>query len=171
MLKLVKMGIAGLFAVGLGISVNVLAADAHDHASDHAMSERLHDAVEYRQGAFIIMGWNFGRMAAMVKGETPYNAEEFTQRANTIQLVSHLPIEGFKDMPESASGKTKMDTAAKTEIWTKFDDFTSKMKALEDASVKLAEVSKQGDLAAIKPVFAETGKTCKSCHDDYKHKD
>ncbi|EIJ43380.1 cytochrome c556 [Beggiatoa alba B18LD] len=157
MLKLVKMSIAGLLAVG--ISTSVLAAE-----------DPIHDAIEYRKGAFSGIAWNFKRMAGMVKGEIPFNAEEFAKRAGYVATLAQLPLEGFKDLPDSAMDKSKTKTAAKPEIWKDWADFEKDMKALEDGSAKLAEVAKKGDLDAIKPVFAEVGKTCKGCHDEFKEK-
>ena len=44
------------------------------------------------------------------------------------------------------------------------------MQAFEKAAGELAVVAKSGDEGAIKAQFGETGKTCKSCHDDFKNK-
>ena len=35
-------------------------------------------------------------------------------------------------------------------------------------AAKLSQVARNGDLAALKGQFGETGKTCKGCHDDYR---
>ena len=65
------------------------------------------DVIKYRQGAYKVMGWNFGPMAAMVKGEKPYNKEDFARRADIVAYVGKLTMEGFTPGTDKggASGK------------------------------------------------------------------
>jgi cytochrome c556 len=121
-------------------------------------------AIEYRQGAMTVIGWHFGAMAAMVKGEKPYDKEDFARRAAIVEVVAKIPMEGFT--PDSDKGHTK----AKPEIWSKMDDFKAKMEKMQSESSKLAAVSKSGSMDDIKKQFGATGGTCKSCHDDYRSK-
>ena len=123
------------------------------------------DAIKYRQGAYKVMGWNFGPMAAMVKGEKPYDKEAFARHAAIVEFVSKLPGEGY--VPGSDRGA---DTKAKPEIWAKMDDFKSKMIKMHEETAKLAAVARTGNFDEIKKQFGATGATCKSCHDDYKTK-
>jgi cytochrome c556 len=53
------------------------------------------DAIKYRQGVYRVMGWNFGPMAAMVKGDRPYDAAAFARYAEIVAHMSKLPLEGF----------------------------------------------------------------------------
>ena len=41
---------------------------------------------------------------------------------------------------------------------------------MEKETAKLAEVARNGDLNALKAQVGATGKTCSSCHDDFKTK-
>lgn len=122
------------------------------------------DAIKYRKGAFAIMGWNFGVLAAMAKGERPHDKDEAARRAATIAFVSKLPAEGF--IPGSDKGETK----AKPEVWAEMDDFKAKMEKMQAETAKLAETAKGGDLNALKAQVGETGKACKSCHDKFRNK-
>jgi cytochrome c556 len=122
------------------------------------------DAIKYRKGVYAVMGWNFRPMAAMVKGDLPYDAAAFARNAEIVAYMSKLPLEGF--VPGSETGETK----AKPEIWLDMDDFKAKMEKMQGEAAKLAEVAKSGDLAAIKAQFGETGKACKACHDKYRNK-
>jgi cytochrome c556 len=122
------------------------------------------DAIKYRRGVFAVMGWNFGPMAAMAKGDRPYDAADFARRAEIVAYMSKLPAEGF--IPGSESG----DTKAKPEIWLEMDDFKAKLEKMQAEAAKLAEIAKQGDLAAAKAQLGETGKACKACHDKYRNK-
>lgn len=121
------------------------------------------DAVHYRQGVYTALGWNFGPMAGMVKGEIPFDAKAFALRAERVAFLSTLPLEGF--IPGSRVGKTE----AKAEIWDNMDDFKSKLETLQTESAKLAEVAKTATaLDAVKPQFGKVGQACKDCHDEYK---
>jgi len=123
------------------------------------------DVIRYRQGVMKIVGWNFGPMAAMVKGEKPYDKEAFARNAANVEFVSKLALEGFS--PGSDKGA---DTKAKPEIWAKMDDFKAKMGKMNEETAKLAAVAKTGTFDDIKKQFGATGGSCKACHDDYRNK-
>ena len=122
------------------------------------------DAIKYRQGVYRVIGWNFGPMAAMVKGDRPYDAAAFARHAEIVAYMSKLPLEGF--VPGSENGETK----AKPEIWLDMDDFKAKLEKMQGEAARLAEVAKGGDFNAIKAQFGETGKACKACHDKFRNK-
>ena len=123
------------------------------------------DVIKYRQSVYKIVGWNFGPMAAMVKGEKPYDKEAFARHAMIVSQMSPLAMEGF------AAGSDKgADTKAKPEIWTKSADFKEKMDKMVGESKKLAAIASTGSFDEIKKQFGATGGACKACHDDYKNK-
>jgi len=122
------------------------------------------DAIKYRQGVYRVIGWNFGPMAAMAKGEKPYDAAAFARHAEIVAFMSKLPLEGF--LPGTDKGETK----AKPEIWENMDDFKSKLEKMQNEAARLAEVAKGGDFNAVKAQLGETGKACKACHDKYRNK-
>ena len=122
------------------------------------------DAIKFRRGVMAVIGWNFGPMAAMSKGDRPYDAAAFARNAEIVAFMSKLPLEGFT--PGSESGETK----AKPEIWLDMDDFKAKLEKMQTEVAKLAEVAKGGDLAASKAQLGEAGKACKACHDKYRSK-
>ncbi len=119
-------------------------------------------AISYRQGAFTMIKHHFGPMAAMVKGETTFNAEEFTKNAEAVAALSKFPINGF--VAGSYTGKTE----AKPDIELNTEDFKKKMETFQVEAASLAEIAKGGDLAAIKPQFGKVGESCKACHKEYK---
>lgn len=123
------------------------------------------DAIAYRQGVYKIMGWNFGPMAGMMKGEIPYDKDAFVKRAANVAAVAPLALEGFG--PGTDKGAP---TKAKPEIWSKMDDFKSKMAKTNEEVTKLAAIAKTGTQDEIKKQFGATGGSCKACHDDYKNK-
>lgn len=132
--------------------------------AESAFAQKPEDAIKYRRGVYAVMGWNFAPMAAMVKGERPYNANAFARHAEIVAYMSKLPLEGF--IPGSENGETK----AKPEIWLEMDDFKAKLEKMQGEAAKLAELSKGGDFNAMKAQLGETGKACKACHDKYRNK-
>ncbi len=67
-------------------------------------------------------------MAAMAKGERPYDAAAFARHAEIVAFMSKLPLEGF--IPGSDTGETK----AKPEIWLDMDDFKAKLEKMQPKS-------------------------------------
>lgn len=123
-------------------------------------------AIQYRQGIYHAMGWNFGPMSDMVRGKTTFDQADFAKRAKRIEFYSQQLLEGFP---------TGSDKGAKTDalpgIWENFEDFKSKLKNLQDAAANLASTAAAGDEAASKKAFMATAKTCKACHDEYRQKE
>lgn len=123
------------------------------------------DVIKYRQSVYKVMGWNFAPMAAMVKGEKPFDKEAFTRHAMILSQMSPLAMEGF------AAGSDKgAETKAKPEIWTKSADFKEKMDKMVGETKKLAAIASTGSFDDIKKQFGATAGSCKACHDDYRNK-
>lgn len=121
-------------------------------------------AVKFRRGGYTVLGWYYGPLYHMAKGDTPYDKALFTRNAEYLAMLSKLPKDGF------ISNSGKGDTKAKPEIWTKPAQFKEANDRLENESAKLAELAKTGDFDAIKTQFGKVQKSCKACHDDFKNK-
>lgn len=119
--------------------------------------------IHYRQAAMMMIGWNFGALAAMVKGKTTWDAQEFALRADRIAGLAPQVLEGFAK--GSAKGAT---TDAKPGIWTHFDDFKVKYDDLVSQSKALSDAAHGGDESAMKEQFKKTAEACKACHEKYK---
>ncbi len=128
-----------------------------------ASASDVEDAVDYRQGLMNVLSWNAERMAAMAKGEVPFDAAAFRGFASDLAAAASLDV--LKGFPEDT---VTDESDAKDEIWLEWADFQSKLKDLRTQSAKLAEVSHSGDEAAMKAQFEETRGTCKACHKAYK---
>lgn len=152
--KFTKACVASILT--LGMSMTGMAKEKEGTLQEHA--------IQYRQGAFHVIAWNFGAMAGMVKGKIPFDAKAFAEKATKVEMLSHFPLEGFM-VEGSDQGKTE----AKAAIWKEIDKFKEKMGKFEEESAKLVEVSKNATkVEDVKAQFEATGKTCKSCHDKYK---
>lgn len=122
------------------------------------------DAIKLRQSAMKLVGYNFGSIGAMVNDKKPYNKDEAIRNASRIEALSSQPFEFF------VAGTDKGDTKAKPEIWKDTDKFRGLAEKFQAESAKLAQVSRSGDMAALKTQFGATAQACKACHDDYKEK-
>lgn len=122
-------------------------------------------AIKFRQGIMQAQGWNAGMMGAMVKGEKPYNKDEFLTRATYLDQLVQMAWEGF--IPGSDQGAP---TKAKPEIWKEPAKFKQYQTEVQAATPKLVAAAKTGDMNAIKPAFGDVGKACSNCHDDFRAK-
>jgi len=68
----------------------------------------------------------------------------------------------------AGSGPEAGKTQAKAEIWSKPAEFKTAMKNFSDAAPKLQSAASAGDVAGIRSAFADTGKTCKGCHETFR---
>jgi len=120
----------------------------------------------YRQSYFALLAGNFGPMVAMMKGEIPWNQEQFTAYSTDLAAVANLKL-----LRAFQPGSDKGTTRAKPEIWANMADFESKLGDMRAATAALADAAASGDKDQIKQAFGQTGNSCKSCHDEYKAKD
>jgi hypothetical protein len=97
------------------------------------------------------------------EGRKRFDAAKVEEAANTIaRHAGHIP----KIFPEGSLDKP---TEALPVIWTRWDDFTRIGKEMETSALALAEVAKTATTAkVILPQLGEVGKTCKSCHQDFR---
>lgn len=152
--KLLKVSIASLLALGISGTVAM--------AKEPPLAEK---AVKYRQGAYFVIAWNFGNIGAMVKGEKPFDAKELADRADKVQMMSKMLLEGFEVKGSEKGHRTE----AKPEIWKEWDKFKSGIEKFQEEAAKLADVAKTATKAEdVKAQFGTVGKLCKDCHETFK---
>ena len=130
-----------------------LAAQAPDMAA----------TIEYRQGIYKAIRWNWGPLAQMAQGKAPFVRADFVKRATRVSFLSHQLLEGYP--PGAHEGAV---TDALPAIWENFDDFSAKLDSFKLEARNLRLVAESGDEPAIKQQFIKTAGTCKACHDKYK---
>ncbi|PIE20414.1 MAG: cytochrome C554 [Neptuniibacter caesariensis] len=123
--------------------------------------------IEARQGYYKMIKFNFGVLGAMVKGKKEYNADTASTAANNIYTLSKLNNEML--WPKGSDNNQAKGTSAKPAIWENFPDVQEKSRNWKSAVKTLASEAGNG-LAALRASFGPVGKSCKSCHDDYKAK-
>jgi cytochrome c556 len=128
-----------------------------------AQSSQVDRAIKYRQGIMTAQSWNAGIMGAMIKGERPYDKDEFLRRAMNLDQLVKWPWEGY--IPGSDQSP---NTRAKPEIWKEQAKFTQYGDRLQAETAKLVAAAKTGDLNQVKGPFGDVGKICSGCHDDFR---
>jgi len=129
-----------------------------------AQQPKPEDEIKLRKAAYALTGYNFASLGAMAQDKKPYNKEEAARNADIVALLATVPKGFFSEA--SQKGETK----AKPELWANKADFDKKMQKMNEETAKLPQVARTGDLAALKKQVADTGATCKACHDDYRAK-
>jgi cytochrome c556 len=122
-------------------------------------------AIKYRQGVMQAIGWHFGILGGMAKGEIPYNKDQAVRSAMFVNELIKMPFDGF--VPVSDTGAP---TKAKPEIWkekAKFDKLAQEMQA---ETPKLVTAANAGDVAALRATLPGVGKACSNCHEDFRIK-
>jgi cytochrome c556 len=79
-----------------------------------AQDKKIEQAIKHRRAAFTLMSTYFSRLLQTAEGDRPFDAR-LLQPMRTIELLSHLPWEGF------APG-TK-EHRAKEDIWLEEERF------------------------------------------------
>jgi len=129
----------------------------------HAQFTKPEDAIQYRQSVMFLIGQHFGRMFAVVKGQSPYDKRAFEQNAALVDTLATLPWEAFM-VPGTDKGKTGLKSSAFKEK----EKFMQDAKKMEAEVAKLVETAQTGNLDAAKTQIGETAKSCKSCHNDFR---
>jgi len=146
--------VSGMVALGLALTATAVAKSSPEEK-----------AIEYRQGAFKMIGHHFGAMAGMLKGKVEFDAEAFKKNAEAVATLSQFPANGFVE--GSYDGKTR----AKKKIAENMDDFNKKLETFQIEAANLAEAADgASDLDALKPSFGKVGQSCKACHKAYRNK-
>lgn len=123
-----------------------------------AQFAKAEDAVKYRQSAFTLMSNHMGRLAAMAKGERPFDAAAAQASARVIQTVGQLPWDAF---PAGSTSK-----GIKGDPWKNAADFKQRADRFLAESAKLPEAA--ATLEGLRKQVGATGASCKGCHDEYR---
>lgn len=121
------------------------------------------DAVRYRQSVLFVMSQHVGAMAAMVRGDRPFDQASFVANATTVDTLAKMPWEAIY-VPGADQGKHRV----KPEAFKEKDKVMANAKRLQDATAALVTAAKSGDQGQIKTAFGAVGGACKNCHDSYR---
>lgn len=146
-----------------GLSAALLAAGAQAQQLDPE------DQVKYRKAGYQFMSWNMGKIKAQViDGSAPFDPLQVQSAANAIAAIANSGM-GALYSPGTSRAELGEQTRLKAEFFDNLDKASELGKNFNIAANKLASAAASGDQGAIKAAFGETGKTCKGCHDQFRH--
>lgn len=99
----------------VAVAVALVAAAGAVAVSAQTPADR---SILYRQGVMKAIGWHVGNMGAQVKGDKPYNKDDFARSATFVSHLAEMPWDGFGPGTEQGA-----PTKAKAEIWKEMDKF------------------------------------------------
>jgi cytochrome c556 len=144
----------------LGAALAVATAALTLSAPAAAQFAKTEDAIKYRQAAFALMGNHMGRLAAMAKGEKPFDAAAARSSAQLVATLAGLPWEAFPAGSGTGAAKVKGDP------WANAADFKSLQ---EKAGAEIGKLAQSVDsLEGLRKQLGATGASCKACHDKYR---
>jgi len=120
-------------------------------------------AIKYRQGAFSVMAAHYSRLAMMAQGIQPFETKTAVENAELVTSLSRLPFQAF--LPGSEKGAPNR---AKDEIWKEAAKFKAASDKMVADAVKLEAAARSGDFEAMRSAVGVVGRSCKSCHDDFR---
>ncbi len=119
------------------------------------------DVIAERKAAMKAIGDGNRPVAAMLRGEAPFNLSTVQAQLKVIQSSATSSLKLYPD-----NSKTGGDTAALPKIWQTKADFEAKLKKLAtDAGAAMTSIK---DEASFKQVFPALLKNCGGCHTDYR---
>ncbi len=139
----------------------LLAAAAILAAGSAQAQMKPEEQMKMRLGLMQAVKHQAGPLLGFAQGKADLPADAASRAENLAALAKISPLAWGKGTEALDGSKTK--PGAFTD--PKFQDG---WKAFAVETAKLAEVTKAGGADAIKAQAGAVGKTCKSCHDDFK---
>ena len=113
--------------------------------------------VKHRKAAFTLMGWYFGSLGPVAKGEKPFNKDEAIKATALVATMAKLPYDSFV-----AGTETVGNTEALPAVWSNNAKFKELAAKLGTETETLAKMASAGDEAGFKKQFGVVGGTCKA---------
>lgn len=151
--SLIAVIVAG--AVGVFSMIAVAAADTDPD-----------NAIKYRKAVMKVVGANMNGVVMIAKGEVEHK-DAIAAHARMLAEAAKLSPAAFR---QNTDGKGKEKTTSKAKVWNDWAEFEKGLRAMTEESGKLASLAEAGDMDALRDQIGKVGKTCKSCHDDYRDK-
>ncbi|MDX9717312.1 c-type cytochrome [Thauera sp. WH-2] len=123
------------------------------------------DQIKYRQAGYSFMSWNMGKIKANLEGE--YNAQQVQAAAAAIAGIAGSGM-GALYGPGTEKDIGNVKTRVKPEFFENMQDVGKIATEFNTNAAALATAAASGDKAAVQKAFADTGSSCKACHDKYR---
>jgi cytochrome c556 len=125
------------------------------------------DTVEARQSAYREIGTAYKSINDELKKGSPV---KFIMGSSARLIATNLRQIGPL-FPPGSGPELGVEMKARPEIWTDRATFDSAYNTALKEAEKLVTVMGSGDLAAIRAQARALGRSCKSCHEDFRVED
>lgn len=147
------------------VSATSFALDGHAHDVKKASNKKAaENSVKFRKSLLQLVRSNMGPLGAMAKGNIPMDADTIATNAERIAFLGTMMHDYFA----TDTSSFRVSTESKDDIWTNYEDFSSKSDDMVEAAVALQKIAMDKDEASYRKGIAAVGATCKACHDKYK---
>lgn len=123
--------------------------------------------VKERMDAMSEMACAMRLVADMVKGRRELEPRDTEVLAQTITAHAAEIPSLFPDTQDSREGR---GTEARSSIWDRWTEFVSRAQRLEEQGERLGALARVEDESAVEMQFKTLGKSCRSCHKDFRRK-
>jgi cytochrome c556 len=152
---MIKSVIAAAVTLGLGTGI----------ALEAWAQQKPEQYIRFRQANQQVVLFHMRPLAAMAKGQQPFDQAEATRIANIIATLAPAFATGFPAGTDQGG-----NTRALPEIWSQPDKFKQLMDRYIAESAKTLDVAKSGNADAFRTQFGNLSKACDACHDDFRKK-
>ena len=125
--------------------------------------EQAEAAIKTRQGLLKVVGYYFGPLVGMARGQLEFDGELASSNAEKIsQLVQMIPDVFKLDTRENGISSGALDS-----VWTNTNDFAQKATISSEAAMALSKAASEGKSSFLQALGA-AGSSCKGCHEEYR---
>jgi cytochrome c556 len=125
------------------------------------------DAIKTRQQGLKDLGAAFKVVRDQVKSGSP-DTDKIKVAAVSVKKVADEIVTWF---PHGSGPETGVNTAAKPEIWSNADSFTTARNNFIEQAGKFVAAANSGDVNAIGGQTKALGEACGACHDKFRVKE
>jgi cytochrome c556 len=155
-MKIRTLATSTVMAVIIGGSLAPAATYAAAKEKRFPLSQYRHDVMEHFSYGFKKIDMIFKKKAG--------SREDVAAIAAIMASAATMTKRAFEKDTRTMEGHTE----AKDKIWDNWEDFAKRLDTMEADAAAFAQAAKSGDMALIGPAMQKVGKSCKSCHDEYK---
>ncbi len=119
--------------------------------------------IKYRKNIMKANKGHIGAIMDIMKNGLPLQSH-IVNHAQAIHNNSKMTLAAF---PE---GSDFGETRAKANIWEEWSDFEKAAAATNAASLKLIKAAESGNMKSVGKALQAMGKTCGSCHKQFREK-
>jgi cytochrome c556 len=123
------------------------------------------EQIETRQAGYTFMSWNMKKIKANLDGD--YSQPAVQAAANAIAGIANSGM-GALYGPGTDKDIGDVKTRVKPELFTEREEVGRVARDFIEAANSLVDVAALGEPDDVKAAFADLGKSCKACHDQFR---